>query len=576
MRNVRRCVVVCFMLLVIIFGRKENCYAQTYFELDDPEYWKAKGYIVEEFYGNDENEEYDILPYNLRGQYIRKNGIDVSKYQGNIDWAKAKAMGVEFAIVRVGYRGSGSGTLNEDPNYIKNIEGALKQGIRVGVYMFSQAINKAEAIEEANYVLSRIYKYNITLPVVIDFEYTGQNGASGRLYDAKLTKAQATSVCKAFCKTVENAGYTGMVYANRSMLTSGLNAAELTKDYRIWLAHYTDVTNYAGAYDFWQYTSKGDGYAYGMQSQYLDLNYWYDDGTIYGKDYSAVFDAGYYANVNADLKSAYGNDTAALLAHFVTYGMQEGRQGNASFNANSYRNAYKDLRDAYKGDMRSYYNHYINYGKNEGRVGTGNEYKMVGATTTYKGVDYAAIYDPNYYLNNNPDLLKAFGYDDEAAIAHFVNSGMNEGRQGCAAFNVQSYRNANKDLRSGYKDNLKLYYLHYLNYGKNEGRAGTGNETIMIGATTIYNGVDYSVVYDANYYLNNNPDLLKEYGYNDKKALEHFVLHGIEEGRQGNSDFNVFIYRAKYADLRSGFGNNLRSYYMHYINYGKSEGRTAR
>ena len=189
--------------------------------VDDPEFWKAQGYVSDAFYDNASGQsQYVNKPYAFRGDYTQKLGVDVSKYQGTINWAQAKAQGVEFAIIRVGYRGSSSGTLNEDPNYVRNIEGALAQGIPVGVYIFSQAITEAEAIEEANYVISRIYRYNITLPIVIDFEYaSSSSGNGGRLYEANLSKTQATAICKAFCRTVQNAGYTGMVYANKSMLT---------------------------------------------------------------------------------------------------------------------------------------------------------------------------------------------------------------------------------------------------------------------------------------------------------------------------------------------------------------------
>ncbi len=580
MKTIRKIVLFIAVLCIGILFRSESAYSQTYSETDDPEYWKAQGYIADEFYDNVsedvfENDEFGISAYAIRSPYTRRLGVDVSKYQGNIDWAKAKAQGVEFAIIRVGYRGSGSGTLNEDPYYIKNITGALQQGIRVGVYFFSQAITEAEAIEEAKYVISRIYKYNITLPVVIDYEYTGSNGTDGRLYNAHLSREQATAVCKAFCRTVQNSGYTGMLYANKYMLTSKLNAEEIAADYRIWLAHYTSATNYSGTYDFWQFTSTGNGYTYGMQSQYVDLDYWYDDGTIYGKDYSSVFDAAYYANKYSDLKSAYGNDTAALLSHFLNNGMKEKRQGSENFNVLSYGNAYKDLRDAYGSDSKSYYLHYIDFGKNEGRVGTGYETKILNGKTVYQGVDYSSVYDVNYYLNNNQDLLNAFGYDEHAAIAHFVNSGMKEGRQGCATFNVQSYKNTYKDLRECFGDDLKRYYLHYINYGRLEGRTGTGNETKIVNAITVYNGVDYSGVYDANFYLQHNPDLLKAFGYDEKRLLAHFVNHGMREGRLASRQFDVYTYKNRYSDLRNAYGNNLECYYIHYINYGRSEGRIA-
>ena len=308
---------------------------------DDPEYEKATGDISEEYYdgvsdedtlGNQEEdgiELYNLNAVSSKSNSVQRRGIDVSKYQGNIDWNAAKNAGVEFAIIRVGYRGMSSGSLTEDSCYASNIQGALNAGIRVGVYIFSQAVTEQEAIEEANFVLSRVYSYNIMLPVVIDYEYDG--GKTGRLYTAGLSNEQRTSVCEAFCNTVRSAGYTPMVYANKWMLEQQMNAASLSSQARIWLANYGSQTSYEGDYDFWQYSSTGNGTSYGASSQYIDLDYWYDDGTIYGKDYGTVFDAEFYANTYPDIRNAYGTDPAALLQHFINRGMIEGRRGNQNF-----------------------------------------------------------------------------------------------------------------------------------------------------------------------------------------------------------------------------------------------------
>ena len=128
-------------------------------------------------------------------------------------------------------------------------------------------------------------------------------------------------------------------------------------------------------------------------------------------------------------------------------------------------------------------------------------------TTWYNGVNYAAIYNPTYYLKVNPDLA-SLGGDGDQLIAHFVNHGMNEGRSGSSEFDVRSYMNQYVDLRNGFGNNLRSYYLHYLNYGKAEGRKGTGCNTLQ-GYVTVYNGVDYSAVYNYNYY---------SYGYGDIHA----------------------------------------------------------
>lgn len=203
------------------------------------------------------------------------HGVDVSRYQEDVDWEAFKDAGVEFAIIRVAYRGYGSsGSLNEDLRYKENIPAAYAAGLPIGVYIYSQAITEAEARQEASYILERIepYKSYITLPVIFDFEYASVgNGLGGRLYNANLTKEAATNICLAFCDEIEKNGYTAMVYANRNMLNDSLNASQISDSYDIWLAHYNTVTDYQGEYSFWQYTSSGQ--LAGKTN--IDCNFWY-------------------------------------------------------------------------------------------------------------------------------------------------------------------------------------------------------------------------------------------------------------------------------------------------------------
>ena len=262
------------------------------------------------------------------------------------------------------------------------------------------------------------------------------------------------------------------------------------------------------------------------------------------------------------------------MAHFVNYGMAEGRQGKKTFDVNSYRNQYADLRAAFGKDLKSYYMHYMTSGKKEGRKGTGCT-SLQGAVTVYNGVDYSAVYDYNYYIKKYSDIRKVFGNDDAAVLAHFVNNGMSEGRQGKDSFSVTSYRNQYADLRAAFGNDLKSYYMHYMTSGKKEGRAGTGCKTLQ-GAVTVYNGVDYSAVYDYNYYISNNGDLKAALGEDDVALLAHFVNYGMAEGRKASEEFNVNVYKKNYSDLRSAFGNDLKSYYIHYITSGKAEGRVAK
>ena len=245
-------------------------------DAEDPQYGRANGYLSEGFYEPQTFSTRD-LAYSHDDKfdgYTLSEVIDVSRFQTSVNWLKVKASGIDYAIIRAGFRGYGeSGSLNVDTHFKEHISEALGAGIEVGVYFFSQAITVEEAVEEANYVLNRIKGYDISLPVAIDFEYASDgNGLTGRLYRAGLSRSQATKICRAFCETIEAQGYTAMVYANKQMLENDLYAAEIAKDYKIWLANYTTNTTYEGDYEFWQYTDKGvvDG-IYG----YVDKSFWY-------------------------------------------------------------------------------------------------------------------------------------------------------------------------------------------------------------------------------------------------------------------------------------------------------------
>ena len=176
-------------------------------------------------------------------------GIDVSTWNGNIDWNKVKNSGVSYVIIRTGFRGSTQGSLVEDNKFRQNIQGATNAGLKVGVYFFSQAVNEVEAVEEASMVLSQVKGYKLTYPVFIDVEPSG-----GRA--DKLSSGERTKVINAFCQTIQNGGLRAGVYANKTWLNQKMNVSALS-GYKIWLAQYNSTVTYGGRYDMWQYSDKG-------------------------------------------------------------------------------------------------------------------------------------------------------------------------------------------------------------------------------------------------------------------------------------------------------------------------------
>ncbi len=205
-------------------------------------------------------------------------GIDVSQWNGDINWAAVKAAGIDFAFIRVGFRGYGSsGSIGSDDKAIVNMANARAAGIKIGVYFFSQAITPSEAEVEARFTLNMISGYALDLPVVMDYEYSGN---PGRLRGANLTKRQATDCMEAFAKVCEASGYTPMIYASESFLWDQLYDYELSAQYPVWLAHFTTKTDYDGTYNFWQHSDCAS--VPGIAGA-TDANVWYDRGESYNK-----------------------------------------------------------------------------------------------------------------------------------------------------------------------------------------------------------------------------------------------------------------------------------------------------
>ncbi|MBR6475110.1 MAG: hypothetical protein IKS98_06645 [Lachnospiraceae bacterium] len=186
------------------------------------------------------------------GSKLSIRGIDVSKYQGTIDWKKVAAAGVEFAIIRLGYRGMNEGTLELDPVFEKNMEEAAAAGIKTGVYFFSQAITKEEAEEEADFVIRAVKKYNITYPVIFDTERVATYNARAN----GLSYEDRTDMCITFCDRIAAAGYTPMIYANTKYMIMGINLERLEK-YDKWFAVYSDKITFPYDFQMLQYSESG-------------------------------------------------------------------------------------------------------------------------------------------------------------------------------------------------------------------------------------------------------------------------------------------------------------------------------
>lgn len=508
-----------------------------------------------------ENETQDplqsVMPFSI-GNY---HGIDVSHHQGVIDWESVKKSGIDFVIIRCGFGMDMES--QDDKQWARNASECERLGIPYGVYLYSYATSVEAAASEAQHTLRLLKGYSPSLPIFYDLE-ENRTAIAGNETLGKIAKT--------YCDTLQQNGYQVGIYASLNWWNNYLTAdAFQNENWFRWIAEWRSACSYGGRYDMWQYTNSGN--LPGIAGN-VDMNYWYGSSLFVQsvlqqeKAYSAVYDYQYYVDKNPDLS---GLDRMQAIEHFINQGMKEGRQANEAFNPHIYKQNYKDLQDVYKDDIVQYYYHYMYAGKAEGREG-----KILlnpAGITVYNGVDYASVYNFTYYVQNNPDVYDYFQGDIYQILAHFVNQGMKEGRQGSEEFNPYVYRKNYADLRATYGDNIREYYIHYVYAGKSEGRKG--NEAVKREPITIYNGLDYSPVYDFEFYSQNNPDVVEYYSGDDYAILEHFVFYGMSESRQGNASFNVQFYCSNYADLREAYADDLPSYYLHYIYAGKAEGRIA-
>lgn len=193
-------------------------------------------------------------------------GVDVSSHQGDIDWEQVRSAGMEFAIIRIGYRGYTSGGIYEDEYARANLAGARAAGLKVGVYFYSQALDEGEARREAQHCIDFLEGEGLDLPVVFDWEYAGEDTRS-----ASITSDALMACTRAFCEEVESAGYEAMIYFNPHVAENLLRLEEL-QEYPFWLAMYTDQMTWPYEVEMWQYTAAGS--VPGISGD-ADINLWF-------------------------------------------------------------------------------------------------------------------------------------------------------------------------------------------------------------------------------------------------------------------------------------------------------------
>lgn len=192
-------------------------------------------------------------------KYKSKIGIDVSSYQGDIDWKKVKDAGVEFAILRLGFRGYGEkGIVLIDEKFEENYQNAINNGINIGVYFFSQAINSNEVNEEIEMILNNIKDKKIEYPVIFDLEKIKNDSAR----TDNLTQEEITNLALEFCNKIKESGFKPCVYGNAKTFTTRMKLESLN-DYEKWYADYMEKPLYPYDFNIWQYTENGkvDGIA---------------------------------------------------------------------------------------------------------------------------------------------------------------------------------------------------------------------------------------------------------------------------------------------------------------------------
>lgn len=556
--------------------------------------------------------------YNSNGKCISDTGIDVSRWEEDIDWEKVAGDDIQFAIIRVGH---GHGDNWEDIFADANMEGCEKNGIPYGVYYYSEATTEEEAVLEANNLISRLKGRNPEIGVFVDIEATDAYEEAG--INPYTEGEKIVKLADIILNMIGGAGYIPGIYANTDYFDNVLYPASHFYSAIRWVARYYNYNDNKvdsnpipeGDWDIWQYGSTGK--VSGINGN-VDLDARLTEP--YDRDYSDissgvfqqeqelvdVYNYTYYIQHNQDVLDAYGyNDRQGVLNHFLSFGMKEGRMASESFDVYAYMNNYPDLCNAFGDDMEKYYYHYLNYGKKEGRIAD-HQFNNI-----WNGTDYSLVFDADYYAAKRPDVVNSCGKSQRALLQHFVYNGMAEGTQASPVFDPAFYRTQYKDLDAACGKECRKYYYHFMNCGVFEGRRGSSEFDPLVyrnnysdlektfgnnwpkyyyhylkngklerreaieQLTNVWLGIDYSLVFDENYYREKRPDVVQYIGNSKKELLYHFVNFGMAEGVQACTNFSPVSYRNRYFDLSTTFGDDWKRYYIHFIRYGYREGRIA-
>lgn len=323
---------------------------------------------------------------------------------------------------------------------------------------------------------------------------------------------------------------------------------------------------------------------------------------------AALFDYKYYADTYADLKAAFGYDYGKLYAHYINYGIREGRKPSAIFDPIYYSNNNNDIKNVYGNDYQAVYDHFVTYGYNENRP-TSSEFNINDYRNNHSEVSSMSnldlykmiiesrskieriMFDYEYYANTYPELYDKYGYDYQKLYNDYISSGINEGKSPSLIFNPKYYLQSNGDVQATWPDNYKEAYNHFVNYGYNENRVSS-EECNMVDLRSNHHEYDSmsnlelyelirdqnrieNIIFDYKYYADTYPELKEKYGYDYKSLYSDYINYGIKEGRSPSIIFNPKYYLEANEDLKSAGIDDYEKAYNQFINSGYKEDRVS-